>query len=364
MATTVQRSNCDITVTIKIQFHDNTGLPADQIRRLIAGWVLVATTYLNGPRRKRRWRCCTVVFKIDTLIDGAARAGYHQIDLVHDRTGNHTSHVDELAGNPPRDIHGEWDDADLSTVACHEIGHLIGLADEYVNTPGGSVNTNPKPGSSPQSIMGQTDGAVQFLQEHVDRCMEALGATCPPECCPEHHEHPPAPPPPPPPPKEPPPKEPAKLLKWAETASPLDQARAVKSLAAPASLKALRAGLRAERPLARLIAVQAVAALADSPGAIDPGKELRRSLGDPSPMVRLSAARALAGIESRAAAVLIGFLLCDSGAVGHPPLLAAEAAHRALIGAYGRQSAVDDLSASEARIEAFGDWSRWHEKGS
>jgi hypothetical protein len=360
MATTVERTGCDIKVTIKIQFYNESGWPDAQIRRQVDGWVLVTEVYLNGPSKKRRWKCCNVTFEIVTAFGPPRRAGYHQIRIAHARNGSHRSFVRGRAGVPPRDINGEWDDSDLATNAGHEFGHLIGLRDEYVNVPGGgSRNTNPKPGAQPQSIMGQTDGAVQFLEEHVEKSMTALGADCPPECCPPGQR-----PPGGAPPEEEyeplPPVDPRKLLGWATRVSPSSQTYAVKLLASPKALPELKRAVQSENSLLRSLAYSALGRLLDE-GADDNVRDLLiGGLGDESALVQLSAAAALVrSVPSLAAPVLISLLLCDAGAIGHPPVLVSEAALSALEDKFGIATGPGSVETPQGRVRAYERWGRW-----
>jgi hypothetical protein len=362
MATTVARTGCACTVTIRIQFHNNSGLPDAQVRRLLDRWRSLAEVYLNGPKGQRRWRCCTVQYRVDTKFGGAATAGYHQIRFRH--AANNAagrSFVDGLAGNPPADIGGDWYDTDLAVGGAHEIGHLVGLDDEYVDTPDGSVNTNPKPPGTPQSIMGQIHDAVQFLQEHVDKSMAALGADCPATCCPRRVALRRSPPP-----RAAdaggttPPAAPGELVRWGAAGSPLAQARAVQLLSKPSAVPALAEALRSEVVRERWIATVALGDLAAAADAGEIPSLLASALDDPSALVRLPAAGALLdrGAE-QAVSVLVELILSDAGAIGHPSYRVCHLAEQALSARFGSIDGAHALDTPEDRLACFDAWTRW-----
>lgn len=156
MATTAKRKGCKITVILKIEFF---GPNASQ--NLIDGWETDIQDIWNG----REYKCCPVNFNVITRLRAAgdpATSGFHQIEIV---AGPQTSYVTSLG---PDSTSGRWDSLDTGEVAAHESGHLMGLEDEYsYDSNGNYVNENPQP-TDPQSIMAQTWGTVDALQEHID----------------------------------------------------------------------------------------------------------------------------------------------------------------------------------------------------
>lgn len=177
MCTSLSRRGCRFTVTLRIEFENNSGLGAGAFQALVDGWESDIDGMWNGPTGSQTFRCCTVTFNVITRV-GADTANFHQIEVVG---GPQTSFVNSLG---PGCSGGRWDALDTGNVAAHESGHLLGLPDEYdYNGPGGSYqNLNPQP-TDPQSIMAQTWGSVAALQEHIDAILSGLGARCPWWCC-------------------------------------------------------------------------------------------------------------------------------------------------------------------------------------
>ena len=178
MCTSVSRSLCTYTVTLNIEFQNNSGLNANQFQTLVDGWETAIEDMWNGPRGYQDYGCCCVRFNVVTQI-GSGTANFHQINTV---AGPQTSFVNQLG---PGCTGGRWDAQDTGNVAAHEAGHLLGPPDEYdYNGPGNSYqNLNPQPAGQPQSIMAQTWGTVAALQSHIDAIMSGLDVKCPWWCC-------------------------------------------------------------------------------------------------------------------------------------------------------------------------------------
>jgi hypothetical protein len=178
MATTVTRRGCTLTVTIGLEFQNNTGRSnAVQFQNLVDGWETAIENLWNGPQGHQHYQCCRVRFNVMARI-GAGTANFHQVEVV---AGPQTSR----SGIGPASRQAAWDDRDTGNVAAHETGHLMGLADEYdYGGPGGAYrNLNPQPAGQPQSIMAQTWGNAAALQSHIDAILWGLNAHCPWWCC-------------------------------------------------------------------------------------------------------------------------------------------------------------------------------------
>lgn len=186
LTTTVTGGPCDYTVTVKIAFH---GDGASQTQ--LDNWESKAEAIWNGTEGSRPWGgeneededCCTVKFDFifELITDGATPNDAHVVE-VKSVNAHHTSFVYTPLPTPgsTETTTGEFDNLDTGGVVAHEIGHLMGLDDEYhYNEDGDYVNDNPQT-EDPQSIMATTSGSISSLPEHIDEIMSDAEIEC--EC--------------------------------------------------------------------------------------------------------------------------------------------------------------------------------------
>ena len=388
MATTVSRVRCRITVTVRIEFRNNTGrLNAAQFQQLVNGWEQSIEALWNGSTGSQRYRCCTVTFDVVTKI-GQGTDGYHQVTVV---AGPQTS----VAGLGPGSTNGRWDDQDTGAVAAHETGHLLCLPDEYdYNGPGGAYrNLNPQPAGQPQSIMAQTWGNAAALQEHIDAVMACTGATCPWYCCilrwldwlvlrravrllrplfdrlslprrllgrvrseregtmiAERRDRP--------------------SMKHHSIDSLLDEVRSGDPDRLTAAydelldrgedaVPPLREALDDESPLVRWAAAGALGAV----GSDEVTQSLEARLDDPNASVRVVAAQSLARLgDSSGVPTLIRTLERDDVMIGHPPELTSDYAVQVLRSVSGEQFGFDSSAPAYERARAVERWQEWWEE--
>ncbi|WP_380674490.1 HEAT repeat domain-containing protein [Salinigranum sp. GCM10025319] len=384
MATTVSRVGCRITVTVRIEFRNNTGrLNAAQFQQLVNGWEQSIEALWNGSTGSQRYRCCTVTFNVVTKI-GQGTNGYHQVNVV---AGPQTS----VAGLGPGSTNGRWDDQDTGAVAAHETGHLLCLPDEYdYNGPGGAYrNLNPQPAGQPQSIMAQTWGNAAALQEHIDAVMECTDATCPWYCCifrwidwlvlrrvlrifrplfdrlslprrlsnrltseregtiADRRDRP--------------------SMKHHSIDSLLDEVRSGDPDRLTAAydelldrgddaVPSLREALDDESPLVRWAAAGALGGV----GSDEVTQSLQERLDDPNASVRVVAAQSLARLgDSAGVPALIRALEQDDVMIGHPPELTSDYAVQVLRSVSGERFGFDSSAPAYERARAVERWEEW-----
>jgi hypothetical protein len=104
-------------IRVRIQLNPDTGISAATMNNLMTTWRNgIQTTWSN------RWGC-------GRLGEATCRLTF-EVQWVN--TNQH--HSVRVRAGPARSNSGTWDTMDTAAVASHEFGHLIGLADEYIDT--------------------------------------------------------------------------------------------------------------------------------------------------------------------------------------------------------------------------------------
>jgi hypothetical protein len=153
---------------------------------------------------------CEVNFKVTVsyLKNHSANRtvpGWHVINIHNNSSSPSTVTGQDTNGDGTTDdlpdpddgtsTNGSWNANAAPGVYAHEIGHLMGLFDKYVEStiniqhPDGSYTTNrstyPIPGEE-GNIMAETSGYPD--QDDIDNIIDNSSAICPCKCCPEEED--------------------------------------------------------------------------------------------------------------------------------------------------------------------------------
>lgn len=159
-------------------------------------WTRGAERVWNGGFARYRYRDC-VTFKLDLQIYAVKQsyesgsgyivqgtAGHHHIAISPDLERPYVldpsakSHNEDTTGAYTSDLGGEWA-AQESNVTAHEVGHLMGLGDDYSDPPGGGPSV-PLSGRTGTLMAGSENPVIdQNLVDRLGKLMEKAGIKLP-----------------------------------------------------------------------------------------------------------------------------------------------------------------------------------------
>lgn len=188
----VDHSNATIKITTYIEYYTFGGEGLDT--NLLKKWEEVTEQKWG---QNRYYKCYKVILDVawkTRKATGKKTKGYHQVFVEKINAGENfrseATMTEDWGGNgevSSESGYGQWYYEDTSLgreesagAAAHEIGHFLGLDDEYIDVDSdgdGDIDSyKPGPGYSPDSIMYDHEKG-NFLQRHIDGFVDKLKLT-------------------------------------------------------------------------------------------------------------------------------------------------------------------------------------------
>ena len=172
----------DFQVTVKVVFNSQ-GIDDQDAAAIVSNWQSGINQIWDGPQGWQQiseQNRLTFVFDFKIMSQTETCADYpeyHCITVVagkYNQRGNLADTTLTFA-NDNKNSTGEWSRKITANNAAHEIGHMLGLTDEYhyqlFNGQRKWVNDNQQPAGK-QSIMAQTWGQVSANSEHFYKILK------------------------------------------------------------------------------------------------------------------------------------------------------------------------------------------------
>lgn len=183
---TVELEDCTIKIVVNLQF-----VGAGATQALADSWAAGIKDMWEGVHCSV---CCAISITVNTKVGGDPDEEYAQVTVIQmphagaRHTSNMTLGGTVMEGGGVNNIVGEWDSNDTPAVAAHEVGHGMGVEDEYGEDgkPTGEA-VGESEGDGVPSIMAQTwkDKEKQDPEakaRHVDQILAHHGIECPDKC--------------------------------------------------------------------------------------------------------------------------------------------------------------------------------------
>jgi len=181
----IAKAECVYEIQINIVF-DFMDQPAqEQADFLLAKWQQGMEQVWNNSNAQNFATGCAAQYIFDLQIMSKGKScldypEYHCIEVVSDETNKRGYIADaSLAiANSQQNSYGQWTSSASGFNAAHEVGHMMGLGEDYhyemVNGQNKWVNDNYKT-IGVQSIMAQTWGRVSAFPEHSKQIINQAG---------------------------------------------------------------------------------------------------------------------------------------------------------------------------------------------
>lgn len=193
-----QIEDCHYQIMVKIVFNFKDESAQEKADFLLQKWAGGMDRVWNGNYGSKKFGDnCRVdySFELIKMADGNScrdYPDYHCINVVSAEFNQRGNVADAamVMANSQQNSWGEWTENLSGINAAHEVGHMMGLGEEYhyemINNERKWFNDNYKE-TGPQSIMAQTWGEVAAFSEHAFQIMSQAGFESPTgQLCPKN----------------------------------------------------------------------------------------------------------------------------------------------------------------------------------
>ncbi|MBD3360060.1 MAG: hypothetical protein GF365_05150 [Candidatus Buchananbacteria bacterium] len=178
-----EKDGCFYEIKVKIVFDFQYQLSQSETEKILTDWRKAMSGVWNGVFGSTILNDqCFVYYDFELVEMGKGKIcndypEFHCISVIDDQfnSRNHLADATIVKANSFQNSWGEWTNQIEPLIAAHEVGHMMGLSDEYEYKIAGQekdlVNLNYRK-IGPQSIMAQTWGEVAAFKEHSLRILK------------------------------------------------------------------------------------------------------------------------------------------------------------------------------------------------
>jgi len=169
--------NCSYEIKVSIVFNFAKEIDKAKADSLLADWQKGIESIWAKDSPRYFATGCQADYKFELLKLPETKTcadypAYHCINVIEGEKNSRGNLADAkfVIANSGQNSIGEWTTQTTGLDASHEVGHMMGLKDEYHYDNNFWLNDNFKE-AGPQSIMAQTWGNVSALAEHTQQIL-------------------------------------------------------------------------------------------------------------------------------------------------------------------------------------------------
>ncbi len=178
-----EKAECFYEIKVKIVFDFKYQLSQSETERILNDWHKTMSGVWNGVFGSTILNDqCFVYYNFELIKMKNNRTcddypDFHCISVIDAPINSRGNRADAtiVKANSLQNSRGEWTNQMDPLIVAHEVGHMMGLNDEYeykiANKKKSLINLNYK-NKGPQSIMAQTWGSIVAFKDHSLRILE------------------------------------------------------------------------------------------------------------------------------------------------------------------------------------------------